>query len=216
MKKFKNIAFSNEQISKIYEVSYSINQSRGKNRQNIINSVVIESLKQDETYDGCLFRTEVNIPKRKLLWGESFPVDICVYKDYKLIEIILNKAPASNIKQNKINTLNSINSDITRLSKLNDIKISLVNFLPRITPFFMRNETIKHFEKNSPFFLSTCGVVYKFEIDEIYVMFDIGDLNACKTKSDVKNLFSINPIKNIKICNPTKPPLPLSQLDENW
>ena len=216
MKTFKNITFSNEQISKIYEVSYSISESRGKKRQNIINSVVIESLKRDITYDGCLFKTEVKIPKRKLLWGDSFPVDICVYKDYNLIEIILIKAPASNIKQNRINSLNSINSDITRLSKLDDIKISLVNFLPRITPFFMRNEIIKSFEKNSPFFLSTCGAIYKFEIDELYVTFDISNLNSCKTKLDVKNLFSTNPIKNIKICNPTKPPLAISQLDENW
>lgn len=195
----KNISFTNDQIKKIYEVSYTISESRGKNRQNIINDVVIESLKSDPIYNGCEFKTEVRIPGTKLLWGKYFPVDICVYKNDVLIEIILNKAPSSNIKQNRINSLNSINSDITRLSKLENIKVSLINFLPKKSPFFKRDESIKNFENNTPFFLSTCGAVYKFDIDEVYITFEIDNLDKCNSKVDVKNLFSINPIKNIKI-----------------
>lgn len=195
----KNISFSDEQIKKIYEVSYSISESRGKNRQNIINDVVIESLKNDPSYIGCVFKPEVRIPGSKLLWGKYFPVDICVYKDDILIEIILNKAPSSNIKQNRINSLNSINSDITRLSKMDNIKVSLINFLPKKSPFFKRDETIKNFENNTPFFLSTCGAVYKFDIDEVYITFELDNLDTCKNKADVKNLFTSNPIKNIKI-----------------
>lgn len=195
----KNITFTDDQIKKIYEVSYTISESRGKNRQNIINGVVIESLKSDSNYDGCEFKTEVRISGSKLLWGKYFPVDICVYKDGDLIEIILNKAPSSNINQNRINFLNSINSDITRLSKLENIKVSLINFLPKKSPFFKRDESIKNIENNIPFFLSTCGAVYKFDVDEIYITFEIDNLDKCSSKVDVKKLFSTNPIKNVKI-----------------
>jgi len=195
----KNILFSNEQIKKIYEVSYTISESRGKNRQNIINDVVIESLKSDPTYNGCEFKTEVRIPESKILWGKYFPVDICVYKDGNLVEIILNKAPSSNIIQNKVNSLKSINSDIIRLSKFENIKISLINFLPNKSPYFNIDESIKNFEKNKPFFLSSSGVVYKFDIDEIYITFEIDDLDKCSSKMDVKSLFSINPIKNVNL-----------------
>lgn len=199
----KKISFSEEQIKKIYEISYSIQESRGKNRQDVINGVVIESLKNDPLYNECFFKTEVRIPEEKLLWGKYFPVDICVYKNDILIEIILNKAPTSNIKQNRINSLNSINSDITRLSKIDNIKVSLINFLPKKSPYFKRDETIKKFENNSPFFLSTCGAVYKFDIDEVYITFELDNLETCKNKIDVKNLFTSNPIKNIKVqqCN---------------
>ena len=102
----KNITFTNEQIKKIYELSYSISESRGKNRQNTINSVVIESLKSDPYYGGCEFKTEVRIPGEDLLWGTFFPVDVCIYKDGELIEIVLIKAPASSVQKNKTNTIN--------------------------------------------------------------------------------------------------------------
>jgi hypothetical protein len=195
----KNIHFTNDQIKKIYEISYSISESRGKKRQNILNEMVIESLRKDSSYDGCIFKTEVRIPGSMLIWGAYFPVDICVYKDGKLIEIILIKAPSSNIKQNKINSLNSINSDVTRLSKFKDIKILLVNFLLKKSPFFKRDESIKKIENNTPFFLTTSGMVYKFDIDEIYVTFEIDGLEKCSSKEDVKSLFLFNPIKNITI-----------------
>jgi hypothetical protein len=195
----KNITFTNEQIKKIYELSYSVSESRGKNRQNTINSVVIESLKSDPYYSGFEFKSEVRIPGEDLLWGKFFPVDVCIYKDGELIEIVLIKAPASNVQKNKINTLNSINGDITRLQKLDGIKVSIINFLPKETPLFKIDETIECFEKNLPFFLSKCGALYKFDIDEIYVLFQIDKLYECLTKKDVKNLFQKNPIKNIVI-----------------
>ena len=74
-----------------------------------------------------------------------------------------------------------------------------INFLPKKTPLFKIDETIECFEKNLPFFLSKCGALYKFDIDEIYVLFEIDKLCECLTKKDVKNLFQNNPIKNIVI-----------------
>ena len=178
-------------------MSYSISETRGKKRQNIINDTVVESLKQDPFYDGCIFKTEVRIPGKQLFWGKYFPVDICIYRNDIPIEIVLIKAPASNIKQNNTNSKNSIHGDVSRLSKMNGIKISLINFLPKKTPFFKRDETIKNFENNSPFFLSSSGFPYKFDIDEIFILFELDNLEACEKKSDVKNLFNSNPIKNI-------------------
>lgn len=55
----KNITFTDDQIKKIYEVSYTISESIGKNRQNIINDVVIESLKSD--VDRCLIYIYFNL-----------------------------------------------------------------------------------------------------------------------------------------------------------
>lgn len=152
----KNVNISSEDIKSIYEVSYNISKSRGKNRQETINNVIINLLKDKPEYADCDFKSEVRIPGTKLLWGKYFPVDICVYKNNEIIEIILNKAPASNIKQNHVNSIASLNSDIDRLSKndngLDQIKVSLFNFLPKKSPFFKRNETIKNFEKNETFF----------------------------------------------------------------
>lgn len=164
----------------------------------------INSIIANPDYDGCVFKPEIRIPGSKLLWGKYFPVDICVYKNNEIVEIILNKAPASNIRQNHVNSIASLNSDIDRLSKsgngLDNIKISLFNFLPKKSPFFKRNETIKNFEKNETFFLMKSGIVKKFCIDQVYIIFEIDGLENCESKLDVENLFSnSNPIKNISI-----------------
>jgi hypothetical protein len=195
----KNLTFSEEQIKNIYKISYSLSELRSRKRQDVINNIVIESIISNDNYKNCEFKTEVRISGKDLLWGSYFPVDICVYRNGKLSEIIFNKAPTSNLKQNKVHMLNDINSEIMRLSKLSDIKISLINFYPNITPFFSKHETIRKFETNRPFFISTCGVPYKFDIDEVYVTFDIDKISECTTREDVRVLFEQNPIKNIKI-----------------
>ncbi len=191
--------FTPEQIFRIYKQSYTISESRGKNRQNTINDVVVETLKNHSDYIDCTFKTEVRIPESKILWGKYFPVDVCVYKGDELIEIILIKAPASNLLQNKVNTLNSINSDITRLSGLDGINIKLFNFLPSKSPYFKQNENIKEIESNTPFFLTKSGANYKFNVDEIYIIFEIDGVEKCLSKKEVKSLFNENPIKNIII-----------------
>jgi hypothetical protein len=38
---------------------------------------------------------------------------------------------------------------------------------------------------------------YVRDIDEVNVTFHIENLESCRTKTDVKNLFKINPIKNV-------------------
>ena len=192
----KNINLSPDDIYKIYKISYSVAESRGKKKQNIINEVVIDSLKKLDSYKDCVFKEEVRMNP---LWGKYFPVDIAIYRNDVLIEIVLNKAPASNAKQNKVNTMNSINSDIDRLSNYKNIKITLVNFLPNITPFFTRKESIKNFENNKLDFLMNKGVTKKVDIDEIFITFDISNITKCLNKSDIKNLFNNNPISNIKI-----------------
>jgi hypothetical protein len=191
--------FSKEQIKKIYEVSYSVAESKSKTRQNIINEVVIESLKSDADYSGCEFKKEVRIPESKLLWGKFFPIDVSVYRDNTLIELILIKAASSNISQNKVNYNNNLVGEIMRLSLLENIKLSIINFLPKVTPYFKRDETIQKLENNTSFFITNCGINYKFNISHTYIVFDIDNLITCKTKEDVKNLFITNPVKNIRI-----------------
>jgi len=192
----KNIKFSEDQIFSVYKLSYSISESTGKEKKNIINTIIIESLKNTNKYKDCVFKPEVRL---KPLWGKFFPVDVAIYKNDELIEIILAKAPASNIKQNKVNSMNAINSEIDRISHYN-VKISLINFLPNISPYFSRNEDLKKFENNKPDFLMKSGIVKGVNVDEIFITFDVDGITGCKTKKEVKVIFkTYNPIKNIKI-----------------
>lgn len=192
----KNLIFTEDQLRSIYILSYSLAEAKGKKRQQIIDSKIIESLKNSKEYEGCVFKSEYIL---KPLWGKYFAVDVAVFKNDNLIEIILAKAPASNIKQNKINNMNSLSSDIERISKYN-VKVSLINFLPNETPYFTKAEKITKFEKNRPEYLMKTGVKKDVDVDEIFVTFTIDSLFNCKTKSDLKLLFETqNPIKNIKI-----------------
>lgn len=46
----------------------------------------------------------------------------------------------------------------------------------------------------------TSGIVKKVDIDEVYITFDIENLEKCANRQDIKNLFvDNNPIKNISI-----------------
>ena len=70
----KNVNISSEDIKSIYEVSYNISKSRGKNRQETINNVIINLLKDKPEYADCDFKSEVRIPGTKLLWGKYFKI----------------------------------------------------------------------------------------------------------------------------------------------
>ena len=115
------------EINEIYKMSYNTSLSRGKKRQFLMNETIISCLKQEEEYVNCKFIQEESL---KSLWGKSktFKVDIAIYDENNLKEISLLKAPASNVHQNHINFLNSINSDIDRLSYYKDnIKFKIIN-----------------------------------------------------------------------------------------
>ena len=52
----KKLQINNEKIKQIYEVSYSVAESKGKKRQNIINEIIIEELKNKQEYMQCTFK----------------------------------------------------------------------------------------------------------------------------------------------------------------
>ena len=199
--KMNKLSFSEDSLKMIYEKSYSLSESKGKTRQKTINYVVIESLQKNPLYSGCEFRTDVVFEKDQLIWG-TFTANVCVYKNEKLIEIILVKALASNIKQNQNNTMSKTVADIVKLNNINPkVKITVVNFSPNNPPFFTKDETIKAIESNSASYLPKSGNKFRYvrDIDEINVTFHIDNLESCKTKTDVKNLFKINPIKDVRL-----------------
>jgi hypothetical protein len=191
--------FSEDNLKMIYEKSYSIAESKGKTRQKTINYVVIDTLQKNPLYSGCEFRTDVVFEKDILIWG-TFTANVCVYKNEKLIEIVLIKALASNIKQNQNNTMSKTVADIVKLNNLDPkIKITVVNFAPNNPPFFTRDEVIKGIESNAMAYLPKSSNKFRYvrDIDEVNVTFHIENLESCRTKTDVKNLFKINPIKNV-------------------
>lgn len=187
-------------INDIYKMSYNTSLSRGKKRQFVINNTIINCLKKDDEYKNFKFIQEDSL---KSLWGKSktFKVDVGVYDENGLREIILLKAPASNVLQNHINFLNSINSDIDRLSYYKDnVKFKIFNFIPRITPFFTKTEKIKHFETNEAEFITKSGKIFLMDITEIYIIFNINGIENCKNKKEVSDLFNDSiPIEDIKI-----------------
>jgi hypothetical protein len=197
--KMNKLNFSEDNLKMIYEKSYSIAESKGKTRQKTINYVVIDALQKNPLYSGCEFRTDVVFEKDILIWG-TFTANVCIYKNEKLIEIVLIKALASNIKQNQNNTMSKTVADIVKLNNINPkVKITVVNFAPNNPPFFTRDEVIKGIESNSVAYLPKSGNKFRYvrDIDEINVTFHIENLESCRTKTDVKNLFKINPIKNV-------------------
>ena len=197
--KMNKLNFSEDNLKMIYEKSYSIAESKGKTRQKTINYVVIDTLQKNPLYSGCEFRTDVVFEKDILIWG-TFTANVCVYKNEKLIEIVLIKALASNIKQNQNNTMSKTVADIVKLNNLDPkIKITVVNFAPNNPPFFTRDEVIKGIESNAMAYLPKSSNKFRYvrDIDEVNVTFHIENLESCRTKTDVKNLFKINPIKNV-------------------
>ena len=131
---------------------YGDSNTRGKNRQNNINKEVCEYLKSTGDYDGVEFRMEEKLKTPNSVGGKTtFDVDISIYRDDKLIEVVLNKAPYSNFLQNEQNSINSRIGETFRLvNDYPDIKITWFDFLPRTTPYFENGGKVKRIETNSP------------------------------------------------------------------
>lgn len=189
------------QIQNIYSSSYTIGESRGKKRQHIINETIIESLKNLPKYEGCKFECEKRISE--IMWGEFFDVDTAVYNNGKLIEILLFKAPASNIAQNSVNVRNHRMGEVTRLLPLirEGVNVTFISLQPNVTPYFKSDGNIKHTEKNHVHTIQNVKEYLKdIDFSEITVTFNIEGIENCKTKKDVKNLFSNNEvITNIEV-----------------
>jgi hypothetical protein len=182
-----------KQLQKIYGLSYSISESRGKGKQKQINQVITEmvSSKYLES-DGFTIKTEVRLTK-DVVGGKWFAIDVGVYKGEDLIHIFLAKAPASNIAQNAVNALNHKAGEVVRLHKLiqKGVKLTFVNFHVNTSPYFQRNGTIKVFETNPIHTLTDSdyrGGLAVQSFDEIVVSFDVSGLNDCKNKQEVKTL----------------------------
>jgi hypothetical protein len=185
-------------IYDIYKKSYTTKELRGKDRQHTINQAIVNSLLGTENYVGCNFKEEIKVDS---VWPEDgeFRVDICVYKDGKLIEIILIKAICSNWKQNKNNYYNNMSGEVNRID-IDDIKVTFVNFLPNCVPYFTKGEIISGFEKTKVEFIFKPRSCYNKNVSEIYVTFDIENVQSCSSKKEVKEmLMKSNPISNVEL-----------------
>lgn len=196
----KNFILTPQQIHDIYSCSYSISESRGKKRQHLINKVMIDSLKVLDKYKNCEFVTEVRMNK-DILWGKFFSVDLQVFENGKLVEILLFKAPASNLSQNHVNMLGSRTGEALRLAPTLEkgVTLTFISLQPNVSPFFTKKGDIKHFEKNHVGNIESVKSYISVDFSEITITFNIEGLELCKNKEEVKNLFSDdNIITNIK------------------
>ena len=195
------MTITNKEIYQIYSRSYSITESRGKERQNTINDTIINILTKKEEYKDCDFKTETRMYE-DISWGQYFTVDIQVWKDGKLIEIILAKAPASNIVQNHVNGLNSRAGELLRLGKygLKGVKITFFTFQPNKCPYFTSNGLIKHFENTTVEGISEVREFITFDFRQVTVTFDINGIEKCSNREDVKKiLMNEEVINNIQV-----------------
>jgi hypothetical protein len=198
----KNLFITSEQIHEIYSLSYSVAESRGKLRQKKINENIINALKSSENYDGCVFDTEVRV-KEKINYGEYFTVDAQVFKSGKLSEILLFKAPASNIKQNSVNSMNSKVGEVIRIAPLIEtgVKLTFITLLPNKTPYFKDNGDIKSFEDNKIPNIDSVKKYISVDFSDIVITFNIEGIENTKNREEIKNLFlNKKIITNIKVC----------------
>ncbi len=192
------MTFTEEEIYNIYKLCYKTSTSKGKIKQHTLNKTVVDSIMR-ENEDNVTFKKESKI---ECNWGKLFKADVVKYKNNLVEEIVLIKAPASNVAQNHVNSLNSKAGEFQRIKSKDyrGSKIRQISFIPNVTPFFSKNEKIKNFEKNKLFFITKCDILCKLDIKEVNITFDIEGIENCKTKQDVHNLFiNNNPITNIVI-----------------
>lgn len=192
-----DINFTEEQIYRIYKLSYETAKSRSTLKSTTTNEVIIEAMLRNKSYKRVGFETENKVPAN---WGKNdlFKVDVSTFKKEILSEVVLAKAPACNVRQNKINSINALVGESMRLNVNDGVKLNIINFLPNNTPFFTKDGRIKKFESNTPHFVTRTKVNFNQSINEIYVTFDIAGLEDCETKEDVNNLFlNTNPITNV-------------------
>lgn len=192
------MTFTEEQLHDVYKLNYKTSTSKGKIKQHALNQIVIESLTR-ENENNITFKTESRIESN---WGKSFNIDVLMYKDTLIKEIILIKAPASSIKKNHLSFLSNLAGEFQRVKydSYKGSKIRQVSFVPNVTPLFSAQEKIKSFEKNKPFFITKQDILCYFDIEEVLVTFNIDGIENCETKQDVHNLFiNNNPISNIVV-----------------
>lgn len=194
-----DLKFTEEQIYRIYKLSYETAKSRSTLKSTTTNEVIIEAMLRNNSYKRVGFETENKVPAN---WGKNnqFKVDVSTFKKDNLSEIVLAKAPACNIRQNKINSINALVGESMRLNIGENVKLNIINFLPNNTPFFTKDGRIKKFENNKPHFITRTNVNFNQNINEIYITFDIAGIEDCETKEDVNELFvNTNPITNVVV-----------------
>jgi hypothetical protein len=195
---FAEVNFDSEDVFNIYKYCFKTEYSKGKIKQEILNNTVISAIKRK----GDTSLNYIKEYKVECKWGRRFKVDVALFRNGKLVEVILIKAPASNIKQNHVNALNSQVGEYHRIdNKLYpNLKITQITFLPNVSPYFTKEETIKNFETPESTFLTKFEINSKLEIEEVRVRFDIEGIRECKNKEDINQLFvNGNPITNIMI-----------------
>jgi hypothetical protein len=200
-------------IKKIYGNS----NTKGTKRQNDINSEVVEFFSKQDSYKDKIFKKEVKLKTPNSLGGKpTFKVDIAVYDvDGSIVEVILNKAPYSNMKQNETNAIGSRVNEVFRLIyDFPNVKLTWFTFSPNNTPYFKKSGLVKNIEKND--IHSICNENFynrlrideseKFSIREIFVTFDWKGISVGQDKKDYDQMF-INgqfSFENIKIQEFTK------------
>lgn len=198
----KQLFCEKNKIEQVYKLCYDTKNSRGKSKQHAINNYLINIFKSTKEFENCDFYTEYKLSNSIFkTWGEHFVVDVAIFYGDKLVAIVLGKAPASNIKQNKINSQKNIVGELKRLNKLKNVKIFFVNLHPKVSPFFDKSGKIKHFEKNKV--ENTLQYLEEWEVVNAYeftVFFDIENIESCENKEDVKKLLeSKNRVKNVEV-----------------
>ncbi len=196
------------------KIIYGNSNTKGTKRQDDINSQVIEFFSVQDSYKGKKFKKEVKLRTPNSVGGKStFKVDIAVYDiDGNVVEVILNKAPYCNIKQNETNAIGSRVNEVFRL--INDfpnVKLTWFTFSPNNTPYFKKDGTVKTIERNN--IHSICNPnFYKnlslgsFSMREIFVTFDWKGISVGQNKKDYDQLLTDGnfSFENIKIQEFTK------------
>jgi hypothetical protein len=199
-----------DSIKKIYGNS----NTKGRKRQDDINSQVIDFFSKQDSYKDKIFKNEVKLRTPNSVGGKStFDVDIAVYDVYgNVVEVILNKAPYSNMKQNETNAIGSRVNEFFRLvNDFPNVKLTWFTFSPNNTPYFKKDGVVKTIERNT--IHSICNDnFYKnlslgnFSMREIFVTFDWVGIAVGQNKKDYDQMiidgqFSF---ENIKINEFTK------------
>lgn len=180
-----------ESIKKIYGNS----NTKGRKRQDDINEEVENYIKSQDGYENLNFKKEVKLKTPNAVGGKlTFKVDIAVYNGDELIEVVLNKAPFSNLKQNESNSIGSRVNEVFRL--VNDypnIKITWFTFSPNKTPYFKKDLLVKNIEINNHLH-SICNDKFRnnlstsIELNEIFVKFDWNGIEIGQSKKDYDSL----------------------------
>lgn len=191
------------------ELIYGNSNTKGSKRQNDINSQVVQYFSTQDFYKDKTFKKEVTLKTPNSVGGkDTFKVDIAVFdKDGKIVEVILNKAPFCNLKQNETNAIGSRVNEVFRLvNDFPDIRLTWFTFSPNNTPYFKKTGVVKNIEKN--IIHPICTTNFKknlslgdFSIREIFVTFDWKGISVGQNKNDYDNMFNNGTfsIENISI-----------------